>query len=80
MKRSSSLIATVLTSVLLIGASGCGGGSSGASASSGSFLVGHARGMFDRNTGAVTVPGVVNAIMTGMTNPEPAASVGVNGS
>lgn len=38
-------------------------------------------GMFDRNTGAITVPGVVNAIMTGMTtNPEPAASIGVNGS
>lgn len=38
-------------------------------------------GIFDRDTGAVTTPEVVNAIMTGMTtNPEPAASVGVNGS
>jgi len=38
-------------------------------------------GMFDRNTGAVTVQGIVDAIMKGMTtNPEPAGSVGVNGS
>jgi endoglucanase len=38
-------------------------------------------GMFDRNTGAVTAPGPINAIMAGMTtNPEPAGSIGVNGS
>jgi hypothetical protein len=37
--------------------------------------------MIDRNTGAVKDAGLLNAIITGMTtNPEPAASVGVNGS
>jgi len=36
--------------------------------------------IIDRNTGAVKDAGLLNAITTGMTtNPEPAASVGVNG-
>jgi endoglucanase len=36
--------------------------------------------LFDRNTGAIKDPGVVNAIISGMTtDPEPSASIGVNG-
>jgi hypothetical protein len=36
--------------------------------------------IIDRNTGTVKDAGLLNALKTGMTtNPEPAASVGVNG-
>ena len=36
--------------------------------------------LIDRNTGATKDSGVLNAIMSGMTkDPEPSASIGVNG-